>query len=221
MKKNAALLMCIILGAACVTGCAQNNEVFTEKRYSADSGEITEICIDVRDRQIDVAPSADNQIHINYFDTDKEYHNISVTDGHTLSMTTENNKDWTDYIGGKLPASSRKILLQLPDSPITALKLSTTNKDISIPSLANIDNLSLASNGGNLIFDNLEVGNTICLDSKNGDIRGTIIGSYDEYAISCNIKKGESNLPPCKEDGAKNLTVSNNNGNIEIKFTGK
>ena len=86
---------------------------------------------------------------------------------------------------------------------------------------ANIDNLSLASNGGNLIFDNLEVGNTICLDSKNGDIRGTIIGSYDEYSISCNIKKGESNLPPCKEDGAKNLTVSNNNGNIEIKFTGE
>ena len=219
MKKNAVILMCIILGAACVTGCAQNNEVFTEKRYTADAEEITEICIDVRDRQIDVTPSADNQIHINYFDTDKEYHNISVTDGHTLSMTTESNKDWTDYIGGKPPASSRKILLQLPDSPLTALKLSTTNEDISIPSLIIIDDLLLASNGGNLIFDNLKVGNTICLDSKNGEIRGTIIGSYDEYAISCHIKKGESNLPPGKEDGAKKLTVSNNNGNIDIKFT--
>lgn len=218
MKKMIALLMSVVLGAACLTGCTNNGEAFTEKSYTTENKEITEICIDVRDREIEVMLSPDNQIHIDYFESSKEYYDISVSDDHTLTMTAESDKKWTDYIGGKSAAGSRKISLQVPNTLLKALKLSTTNEDITLPALAVIDDLSLSCRGGNIVFDKLDVGKSIYLDAKNGDISGTIIGSYDDYAISCNIKKGESNLPSSKEDGTKKLTVSNNNGDINIKF---
>ena len=218
MKKMIALLMGIVLGAVCFTGCTNNGEAFTERSYTSEEKEITEICIDVRDRQIEVMLSPDNQIHIDYFESSKEYYDISVSDNHTLTMTAESDKEWTDYIGGKPTAGSRKISLQVPNKLLTALKLSTTNEDITLPALTVIDDLSLSSHGGNIVFDKLDVGKSIYLEAKNGDISGAMIGNYDDYAISCNIKKGESNLPPSKENGTKTLAVFNNNGDINIQF---
>lgn len=218
MKRIITLLMCLILGAACLTGCANNNEAFVQKSYTVEAKEITEVFIDVRDRKIEVMLSPDDQIHIDYFDSSKEYYDISVSDGHTLTMTVENNKEWADYIGTKPAADFRKISLQLPDKLLKTLKLSTTNEDITLPELTVAGDVFLSSQGGNIILDKLNAENTISLTAKNGDITGSIIGSYDEYIISCDIKKGESNLPSTKENGTKTLVASNNNGNIEIEF---
>lgn len=218
MKNTAALLLYFAIGVACFTGCAKNNEAFTQKSYTAKSQEITEVFVDVRDRQIEVALSDDNHIHIEYFENSKEYYDISVSDGHMLTMTAQSGKEWTDYIGGKSAATAGKIVLQLPNGMLTAIKISTTNETISLPALSVIDEVFLSSRGGNIAFDQLKAGNSITLESKNGDITGTIIGSYDDYRVSCNVKKGKSNLPSSKEDGTKALAISNNNGDVEIEF---
>ena len=101
---------------------------------------------------------------------------------------------------------------------ISALTLSTTNEDLRIPAIHMKDRISLTVNGGNIEFDGLDTGQEISLNAKNGDISGTILGRYEEYAIECNIKKGESNLPKQKEEGNKSLHVTNNNGDIAIEF---
>lgn len=218
MGKIIALLICLVLGAAYLTGCTNNDESFEEKSYTGEGEEITEIYIDVWDRQIEVMLSRDDQVHIDYFENSKEYYDISVSDNHTLIMTAGSNKEWTDYIGGKSAGSSHKILLQIPDTLLAALKLSTTNEDISLSPLTVIGDISLSSQGGNIIFDKIDAQKSISISAKNGDITGSIIGSYDDYAISCDYKKGESNLPSNKEGGTKILTASNNNGNIDIEF---
>lgn len=101
---------------------------------------------------------------------------------------------------------------------ISALTLSTTNEDLRIPAIHMKDRISLTVNGGNIEFDGLDTGQEISLNAKNGDISGTILGRYEEYAIECNIKKGECNLPKQKEEGNKSLHVTNNNGDIAIEF---
>lgn len=162
--------------------------------------------------------SEDDQIHISYFENSQETYDITVSDEQVLMMTSASNKDWTDYIGGKPSAENRKILLQIPDALLDTLTLSTTNEDISLPALAITKSINISSNGGNITFGNLEVGSAIYLTVKNGDISGTVVGSYDDFAIQTEIKKGESNLPDNKDGGEKTLNVSSNNGDVNITF---
>ena len=133
-------------------------------------------------------------------------------------MTDAGSKSWTDYIGGKPSAENRKISLQIPDTPLDTLAISTTNENISLPPLAVTGSISLSSNGGNITFDSLDVGETLNLIVKNGDISGTITGSYDDFDIQTEIKKGGSSLPDRKEGGEKTLQVSCNNGDVNVEF---
>ena len=77
--------------------------------------------------------------------------------------------------------------------------------------------VSLSSNGGDVSFGNLSVGSGLALNAKNGAITGTVVGS-DGFAITSNVKKGESTLPDAKEGGEKTLDVTCNNGDVEVSF---
>ena len=220
MKKAFLSLLCLTLGAVLLTACGGEDQTFSEKSYNAESSDVQEIRVDVADRQIELTPSEDGQIHITYSESDQEYYDISVSDDKILTMTAEDNKKWTDYIGGKPSDEDRRIVLQVPDGILTALELSTTNEEISLTPLAVSGSVTLSSNGGDIRFEELDAGSSVTISAKNGDVSGSIVGGYDDYEISCEIKKGDSNLPSEKEGGAKRLNVSNNNGDIDIKFSG-
>lgn len=217
MKKIISLILCLALGSFALAGCSTSSEPFEEKSYTSDT-QINEINLDVRDREIEVSLSQDEQVHILYFENSKEYYDISVSDEHVLTMTSENDKEWTDYIGGKPSAENRKISLQIPDALLENLTLSTTNEDITLSALAVTGSINISCNGGNITFESFDVGNALSLTVKNGDIVGTVIGSYDDFAIQSEIKKGESNLPDNKDGGEKTLNVSSNNGDVNIEL---
>lgn len=215
--KRISLALCFIMSGLLLAACSSQSEPFTEKSYTPDT-EIREINLDVQDRAIEVSLSGDEQIHIQYSENSKEYYHISVSDEQVLTMESASNKEWKDYIGGKASAEDRTIVLQIPDALLDSFTLSTTNEDISLPALAVTGSISISSNGGNISFENLDVGSALTLAVKNGNISGAIAGSYDDFAIQSEIKKGESNLPGNKEEGEKTLNVSANNGDIDITF---
>lgn len=216
MKKT-VLMMCSLLCAALLAGCStQEAEPYTQKRYTPDAKQISKVSIDVRDRQVDVMLSEDDQIHIDYFENNKEFYEISVSGDGVLSMTAASDKEPEDYVGENASKDVRKIQLHVPDALLETLEISTTNEDISVAALALTGDLSLTANGGSIFFENPGVGNDITLDVKNGSISGVISGSYDDYAITCDIKKGESNLPSRKESGSKKLSVTANNGDVTV-----
>ena len=217
MKKIISLALCLVLSSFVLAGCSDNSEPFEEKSYTPDT-QVNEINLDVRDRKIEVSLSEDEQVHIQYYENRKEYYNISVSDENVLNMTSTSDKEWQDYIGGKPSAESRKISLQIPGTLLENLTLSTTNEDITLPALAATGSISLSCNNGNIIFGDLDVGSSLYLTAKNGDISGTVTGGYDDFAIQSKVKKGKSNLPDNKNGGAKRLDVSNNNGDVNIEF---
>lgn len=216
MKKLISLAVCLVLGSFALTGCSDSGKPFEEKSYTPDT-QITEIDLDVQDREIEVSLSEDEQVHIQYFENSTEYYDISVS-GNVLTMTSASSKSWTDFIGVKSSAENRKISLQIPDALLENLTLSTTNEDVTLPALTVTGSVSVTSNGGNITFGDLEVGSALTLNVKNGDISGTVAGSCDEFAIQTEIKKGESNLPDRKDGGEKSLHVSGNNGDVSIAF---
>lgn len=217
MKRKAILFVSVVSAMLLFAGCAKEDIPFTQKNYEADGAEVKEINIDVRDREIEVSLSEDDQIHIGYSENSKEYYYISVSEDKVLTMTAASDKEWEDYIGNKAAEDARKISVQIPDELLEKLTITTTNEDIKLSELTVQGDVSLDANGGNLVFDKLNVGKSINLTAKNGDIEGGIIGGYDDFAITCEIKKGDSNLSD-KTGGEKTLNVSNNNGDIDIRF---
>lgn len=221
MKKTITILLSLlslILGAVVLTGCGNNNEKFTAKSYHSGHQKVTSVNLDVRDRQVKVMPSPDRQIHLDYSQSSQEYYKIAVSAQHTLTMTAATNKKWTDYIGNKPAASSRKIVLQVPDKLLTTLKITTTNAEINLAPLTVKHDVLLANQGGEITFKQLTAGQAINLKNKNGNITGSITGGYDDYAISATVKKGKNNLPASKKGGPKKLTVANNNGDIAVEL---
>ena len=213
-----AAVFCLgALGSFALAGCGSGSGPFEEKIYTPD-GQIREIRVDVQDREIEISPSGDGRVHLQYSENNKEYYDISVNEEQVLEVTGKSAKEWTDYFGGKPSAENRKIWLQIPDQPLNALTLSTTNEEISLSPMTVEGSVRIASNGGDIVFERLEVGNALSLTVKNGDIRGTVMGSCDDFAVQSEVKKGECSLPASKTGGEKILNVSGNNGDVAIEF---
>ena len=217
MKKVILFALCLVLGSFALSGCSNNREPFEKKSYTSDT-RINEINLDVRDREIEVSLSGDEKVHIEYSENSKEYYDISVSEGNVLTMKSASSKEWTDYIGFKPAADDRKIKLQVPGELLENLTLSAADGNISLPALAVTRNISISCSGGNITFESLDAGNAISLTVKNGDISGAVAGSYDDFSIQSEVKKGESNLPDNKSGGEKTLNVSGNNGDVNIEF---
>lgn len=219
MKKLITLFIVIVSLTLffVLTGCNQGY-AFTHQTYSSGDIKIDSITINVLDREIEVSISNDNQIHIDYHESEKEYYKLSISENNLLTMEFLQNKKWSDYIGTKPNLDFRKIYLKIPQGLLSNLTIITTNEKISLSKITVTECITLSSNGGNIEFKQIDAGKALILTAKNGNIKGTIIGSYDDYSIACKIKKGECNLPLKKVDGEKSLEVSSNNGDIKIDF---
>ncbi|MBS6195204.1 MAG: DUF4097 family beta strand repeat protein [Clostridiales bacterium] len=218
MKKRVMVMMSVTAGMVLAAGCSKEEEPFVQKSYEVEGEQIEEVKLDVRDRRIEVSISEDNQIHMDYFENSKEFYDISVSEDHVLTVAAASDKEWKDYFGSKSAEDAQKIFLQIPDDLLEKLTLATTNEDLVIGELAVKGEISLSANGGDIILNKVNAGDTLNLTGKNGDIRGSVAGSYDDFMIQCDVKKGESNLPSNKENGTKILNVSNNNGDIDIEI---
>ena len=218
MKKIlAALTACTLLAALLATVGCSGGETFEAKRYSSGEDSVTSVSIDVTDREVEIITSADGQVHIDYSENEQEFYSLRLSEDGDLTMTLETDKDWTGFIGTKPAAQYRKITLAVP-SGLSDLTIKTTNETIGITSLTVQNAVMLDCNGGNIAFELLGVGKSLDVTAKNGNITGNVLGGWDDFSVSCEIKKGESNLPERKEGGEKSLTVNCNNGDIDIQF---
>lgn len=218
MKKIlTALTACTIFAVLLAAVGCSGSEMFEAKRYSSGEDSVKSVSVDVTDREVEIITSADGQVHIDYSESEQEFYSIRLSEDGDLTMLLETDKGWTDFIGTKPAAQYRKITLAVPDG-LDALTIRTTNETIGITSLTVQNAVLLDCNGGSVDFVQLGVGRSLNVTAKNGNITGGILGGWDDFSVSCEIKKGESNLPERKEGGEKSLTVNCNNGDIDIRF---
>ena len=217
MKKHLYFICAAVLCAACaLTGCA-GSDTFTQKSYSSDENAVESVCIELFDRQVDIGVSDDGRVHIEYFDGEKEFLEITLSEEKALTVRLACDKKWYDFIGYKARGEYGKVSVKLPRG-IAALSVATTDADINVGAVEAGQSVALVCNGGDIVFGGLSVGGEISLDVKNGNISGSVVGGMDDYSIKCEIKKGDSNLPTEKAGGEKSLTVVCNNGDINIEF---
>ncbi len=219
MKKiMMTLAVCAVLAAIFSSAGCAGNETFEAKHFSSGEAAVSSLTVDATDREIEISPSQDGQIHIEYSESASQYYEIGLSEQGELTMTLKKDRAWTDLIEVKPDEAYRKIKISLPNGVISDLSIKTTNEAIRLSPLSVRGGIRLDVNGGDLIFDALGVGERLELTAKDGDIVGSVRGGWDDFSISCNTKKGECNLPERKEGGEKSLQVNCNNGDIDISF---
>lgn len=216
MKKRTVLLACLALMLSAAP-CIAQAETFSPETYQIDAAEVHTVVIEATDRSVEVVASTDGTIRVDCYQSEKEYYQFDLSEG-TLRVTLEQDRQWYDFFGFKSDAEYRAIRLSVPEDALSSLQIETTNEDVTLEPISLGASASIRVNGGNIRFDALEVGEALTLEVKNGDICGTVLGSVDEFTISAQVKKGESNLPEQMGDGEKALEVSANNGDIDINF---
>lgn len=214
MKKSMALVALLLAGLVGLTGCAaaQVREIQTSFEN------VRSILVDVRDQTVEVALTQGEQTVVAYWETETEGFDLTVSEQGEMRMTANNRKTWKDYFGGKLPKEQRRITLYVPAAALDALTVCTTNGDVTLPGLALTDALTVQVNNGHISFEEVDAGKAVSLTVKNGNITGSLSGGWDDYAIACKSKKGQTNLPAGKTSGEKTLTVEANNGDVNILF---
>lgn len=214
MKKTMALALLLLAGLVGMTGCTpvQAQEIQTSFEN------VRSILVDVRDQTVEVALAQGEQTTVAYWETETEGFDLTVSQQGEMRMTANYRKTWKDYFGGKQPKEQRKIALNIPQAALDTLTIRTTNGDVTLPKLALAEALTVQVNNGHISFEEVDAGKAVSLTVKNGNITGTLSGGWDDYAIQCKSKKGETNLPESKAGGEKMLTVEANNGDVTIQF---
>ncbi|WP_261376139.1 DUF4097 family beta strand repeat-containing protein [Brevibacillus brevis] len=110
------------------------------------------------------------------------------------------------------------MLLRLLFQAVLSKKLETKNDDIILSEVNIKGSVDASLSNGNIEVTKVAVDDALKLKTKNGDITGTVKGSYDVFRISSKASKGKNNLPEDKREGAKTLEVSSNNGDISLEF---
>lgn len=77
----------------------------------------------------------------------------------------------------------------------------------------NIQEISLSSNGGDLLFEKLN------LENKNGTVKGSIIGNESDFSIHSKVKKSKSNIKSNNGNKEKQLHLIGNNSKVNVEFT--
>lgn len=216
MKKTTLVLITMIFVSLLSLTACENNDVFSSKEITRNVDDFNKLCINAKDREIEIKECNDEQIHISYKASEKEYLDLASAEK-CLQVTLIRNKDFSDYFKLQPKKENRKIIVEIPSRRLSELHVETTNDDITISHVEVDKAIELKSNGGNIKIDTINAGNSIKVETKNGDISGSIIGGWDDYKIDCKVKKGECNLPK-KNEGKKELIVNCNNGDVSIDF---
>lgn len=217
MKKfliGAMALGCAVCCLALASGC-KNEGSFSVQSYSCAGEEVRNVSVDVRDSAVEIAPSEDGTLRIEYYESESRTYGIAL-EGGTLSVSLVSEGGIGNFFGVQPDVGFRTLRLYVPDG-LGTLAVTTTNEDVTLASVSCTDSVMLGCNGGNIGFERLSA-REIGLNAKNGSITGSVVGGWDDFSIRCTVKKGESNLPALKEDGANALLVDCNNGDVAISF---
>ncbi|MCD8309281.1 MAG: DUF4097 domain-containing protein [Clostridia bacterium] len=214
MKKLKGLCAALPLVVAAAVLPACSAEEYAAATFTADEA-VTAVSVDVADRKVVFAESADGSVCVDYYYNGKENYSIAV-DGGVLSITQANTKNWYDFFGTGGERSQRLITVYLPSDCLESVYVSTTNFDIILSQTTVSGNCTLYSNGGSVNMEKLSA-DSVSLSAKNGSVTGSIVGAYEDYILDISIKKGDSNLSS-KSTGEKLLKVDVNNGDINLQF---
>ena len=103
---------------------------------------------------------------------------------------------------------------------LTASEIYTENENgfTALVDLTSKNTIFAESENGNIELSGVEFNVGATLITENGDIRGSVIGEESDFTFNCVSSRGKCNLENGVSQGAKQLNLRSENGDIEISF---
>ncbi|WP_054025001.1 DUF4097 family beta strand repeat-containing protein [Bacillus sp. FJAT-28004] len=198
--------------SACTTDSGSQNTTtsYEEKNYAVDADKVSQMSFTASHRTVELVESTDNQIHINYFENDKESYEINVSDNKELTMEAINNKNWKDYIGLDTEKTHRNVKIAVPSDIAGGIKIKTSKGDIIISEMDIAGSIDAATSDGKIEITNVVVDKILKLENKNDDI---IISDVNtKGSVDASISNGNILVTNVAVDDT--LKLKSKNGNI-------
>lgn len=182
---------------------------FEEKSYTS-SKTITTILVDDANFDIKVKNSADDKIHISYFENDKKKYEISESDSGVLNVSKKDSRDWYNYFLN-IQFESPTLTLEIPINFSGDITIDTSNSDITLENI-NAANINLTTSNDQIIVKNTIASGSLNLKSSNGDV--FVSDTKVSKNIICNTSNDEINFSNVE---CESLNAQSNNGDISLK----
>ncbi len=181
-----------------------------EPKSFVSSGSVENISIDDNNADIELSPSADDKVHITYYENNKEYYDISESAQGDLVIKSRTSRKWYDYIF-TFKFEQPKLHVEVPahyDGDITVKSHDghVLVKDISA------DDMLLTSFG-----DDIKVQYTVLsgrLEAKASDDSIYIEQTSVTGGIICHVSDGKLELSAVT---GKTIQADNRDGDIALK----
>ncbi len=208
--------------------------IYHELAY--DNNTYQNLNLDLDNRNVYVRQSDDNQIKIQFYDTEKQPIN-ATGDSDTLNLISVKTPWYESIFSGWTALSNQeyfKVYLYLPDNSVDYnLNISSTNGEISVISALALGNLVVhTSNGkitcdsidlnifngstsnGTITFEDVNVATSLTVNTSNGRMYFTNVSGDKLDANSSNGLASAININFNKTD------ISTSNGNITVTAVG-
>ncbi|MEM1484376.1 DUF4097 family beta strand repeat-containing protein [Oscillospiraceae bacterium PP1C4] len=183
---------------------------YEEKEYYVKADGINTITFNDSSARVNIVKSNDNQIRLNYFENEKEYYTIDVSDNGELAIMFESNIKWQNFVGFNL--GSRDFFeIAIPENIKCDISLKTSNGIITADNLSIDGDISLKTSNGAIALSNINTDGNVTAVTSRGSISASNLSSQD---FSAKSSTGELRLTDviCEVK----ITAETSNGEIEI-----
>ncbi|MDT3496862.1 DUF4097 domain-containing protein [Bacillus toyonensis] len=210
----------LIFTSACTNDASSDKQdssiKYEEKSYSIEADKISQIFLSDIDRSVDVVKSNDNEVHITYFENDKESYAIDISDDKNLIMKANTNKELKDYVGLNSDKTHRNVKISVPRGMESGVEIKTSKGDINLSEVNISGFIDATTSNGKIKASNVEIEKSFKVETKNDDINLSNVNV--KGSIDATVSNG--NLYIAKVAVEDTLKLQSKNGGINGTIVG-
>ena len=181
MKRNLTVLGAIMLVAGIVLGAVgfasvgfdpgklSGSVAFEQKQYVVGSDKVKAIKVADVNNSIEFTRSADRNITITYYESERDRYEVGVGADGRLSMRYYDNRRWYEYIGINWAHQDTHVTVALPADYVSDLEITTVNGTVNVEDQM-AGTLRAATTNGNIRLNKVNATGEAYVSTVNGQV---------------------------------------------------
>lgn len=181
---------------------------YVEKTFESTK-DINTIKIDDSNTDVEFTASADNKLHMTYYENDKMYYEISENNG-TFGVVKKSSRKWYDNFFN-VNFGKRTLSVSVPADFNGDISIKTSNNDITVTGI-NASEMQLRTSNNRIDVENVKVDGLLDVNTSNGGIN--LSDSAITGDVVCRTSNGKIEFDKV---GCANAEADSSNGSIYIE----